>query len=383
MSTLKQLILLRISSGGNISILCCYQCAGLLIKTLTQSINLESGKGGKNMEDRLGRKITYLRVSVTERCNLRCLYCRPESDSGAGDGDCGNSNGGLGAAALDNESFLRIIAAAAALGVKKIRLTGGEPLVYPDLAALVAGIRAIAGIEEITLTTNGLLLAEQAGQLKAAGLDRVNISMDSLEVTRFAELTRGGDLKKVLQGMAAAMAAGLSLIKLNVVLVKGVNDCEISDFATLTMGLPIQVRFLELMPFGIGAEMGRSAVVSADEVIARLPDLIPVEINKAQNAGPARVFRLPGARGTIGFISPVSSCFCPSCNRLRLTSNGLLQPCLFSAEGIDIGTAARSGVSSEELSAIIRRAVLAKPEDWRKVAREIPDRCGRCALGRP
>lgn len=351
------------------------------------------------MEDRLGRNITYLRVSVTEHCNLRCLYCRPESDSG-GDSDRGNSDDGLyGLSAgqvskqppkpskeplsLDNESFIRIIAAAAALGVKKIRLTGGEPLVYPDLAALVDGIRAISGIEEITLTTNGLLLAEQVGQLKAAGLDRVNISLDSLAATRFAELTRGGDLKKVLQGMAAALAAGLSPIKLNVVLIKGINDGEISDFAALTMDQPIQVRFLELMPFGMGVEMGRGAVVPAEEVIARLPGLIPVNTDPTQNAGPARIFRLPGARGTIGFISPVTSCFCPSCNRLRLTSHGLLQPCLFSAEGIDIGTAARSGAPCEELSAIIRRAVLAKPENWRKVAREIPDHCGRCALGRP
>jgi len=341
------------------------------------------------MEDRLGRNITYLRVSVTDHCNMRCLYCRPESDQEVGSSQDSLGTGTAGqdsiqSVTLDNGEFIKIIAAAATLGVKKIRLTGGEPLVYPHLAALVAGIRAISGIEEITLTTNGLLLAEQAAELKAAGLDRVNISLDSLETARFAELTRGGDLQKVLRGMLAAMGAGLSPIKLNVVLVRGVNDCEISNFTALTMRMPIQVRFLELMPFGIGAEMGRSAVVPANEVIAKLPGLVPAETEGlAPSAGPARVFRLPEARGTIGFISPVTSCFCPSCNRLRLTSYGLLQPCLFSAEGIDIGTAVRGGANREELSAIIRQAVLAKPEDWRKVAREIPDRCGRCALGRP
>jgi len=360
------------------------------------------------MEDRLGRNITYLRVSVTDHCNLRCLYCRPANDGEnvreggrERDRDPGKSTDGTGtgigtgigmgtgtgivqSVSLNNEDFIKIITAAAALGVKKIRLTGGEPLVYPNLAALVAGIRAISGIEEITLTTNGLLLAEQAMSLKAAGLDRVNISLDSLQTARFAELTRGGDLQKVLQGMSVAVAAGLTPIKLNVVLVRGVNDCEIADFAALTMRLPIEVRFLELMPFGTGAELGRSAVVPADEVIAKLPGLIPVERkDPMHSAGPARVFRLPDARGTIGFISPVTSCFCPSCNRLRLTSYGLLQPCLFSAEGIDIGTAVRGGASHEELSAIIQQAVLAKPENWHKVAREIPDRCGRCSLGRP
>lgn len=323
------------------------------------------------MQDTLGRNITYLRVSVTERCNLRCLYCRPEADGSSDDGS------------LTNAEFLRVVQAAAGLGVRKVRLTGGEPLLRRDLNGLIQGIRAIPGIEEITLTTNGLLLSDMAGDLKKAGLDRVNVSLDSLKPGRFKTLTRGGDLKKVMSGIEASLIAGLLPVKLNVVLVRGVNDDELSELADLTVKRPIEVRFLELMPFGMGMQLGKDALVSGREILARLPGLEPVTATHSETAGPARLFRYPGALGTVGIISPVSSCFCPSCNRLRLTSTGVLQPCLFSPGGVDIGAAARRGAGAGELAEKLIEAVRAKPDNWHHVARETLDACGRCALGRP
>lgn len=322
------------------------------------------------MFDLLGRDITYLRVSLTDRCNMRCVYCRPEED-GSGT-----------SAALSNADFQRIIAVAAKKGVRKIRLTGGEPLLYAGLVELIHGIASL-GFEEITLTTNGLLLTEKAPELKRAGLTRVNVSLDSLNAARFGRLTRGGDLGRVLDGVQAALSAGLTPVKLNVVLMRGVNEDEVAAFADLTREQPVQVRFLELMPFGVGAELGSQAVVTSDEILRRLPGLVPAETPLCETAGPARVYRLPDAVGTVGLISPVSSCFCPSCNRLRLTSTGVLQPCLFSAEGVDMANALRSGAGDDELARLFVDAVNSKPANWHMVAREIPDRCGRCALGRP
>lgn len=323
------------------------------------------------MLDLLGRNITYLRVSLTERCNMRCIYCRPE------EGGTGTPTG------LSTMDFKRIIAVAALKGVRKIRLTGGEPLLYEGLTELIEGIRSLQSIEEITLTTNGLLLKEMANELKRAGLTRVNVSLDSLNPIRFERLTRGADLGRVLEGVTAAVAAGLTPVKLNVVLMRGVNEDEVAAFADLTREQPVQVRFLELMPFGLGAELGTRAVVTSAEILRRLPDLESAEESLSETAGPARVYRLPGASGTIGLISPVSSCFCPSCNRLRLTSTGLLQPCLFSADGIDIANALRNGTNDGELARLFVEAVNSKPANWHQAAREIPDRCGRCALGRP
>lgn len=323
------------------------------------------------MQDMLGREITYLRVSVTERCNLRCLYCRPEAE---GPGDDGS---------LSNAEFLRVIETAAGLGVKKIRLTGGEPLLRRDLEGLIRGIRSTPGIDEITLTTNGLLLSAVAAGLKASGLNRVNISLDSLKPDRFRKMTRGGDLSQVMRGIEASLEAGLRPVKLNVVLVRGDNDDEIPDLARLTVERPIAVRFLELMPFGMGMQLGARSLVPAAEILERLPGLEPLAADHPETAGPARLFRYPGAQGTIGIISPVSSCFCPSCNRLRLTSTGILQPCLFSSGGVDIGEALRRNAGDEELADRLLQAVRAKPGDWHSVARTAPDECGRCALGRP
>lgn len=323
------------------------------------------------MQDGLGRQITYLRVSVTEDCNLRCLYCRPAKGGDSGD------------IRLGGVELFRAISAASRLGVRKIRFTGGEPLLRPDLTEIISQTRTLTGIEEITLTTNGILLGAQAAKLREAGLDRVNVSLDSLDPARYRRLTRGGNISEVQAGIEAALSVGLAPLKLNVVLVRGVNEDEIPRFADLTMDRPIQVRFLELMPFGMGAKMGERAVVSAPEILARLPGIESQPVPTGRANGPARIYRLPGAVGTVGIISPVSSCFCPMCNRLRLTSNGVLQPCLFSAGGIDIGSALRAGADEQELMRIIAGAAGEKPANWQNASRGNLDRCGRCALGRP
>lgn len=302
--------------------------------------------------DSYHRVIRYLRISVTDRCNLRCQYCMPA--------------GGIPllehAAVLRYEEIARVARVAAGLGITHIRLTGGEPLARKGLTDLVRQIAMIDGIEDISLTTNGTLLAGQAQALAAAGLRRVNISLDSLRPERYREITRCGNIADVLAGIDAVRQAGLEPLKVNVVAVRGVNDDELVDFARRTVDEGWNVRFIERMPIGTSAKNNQDGYISADEVQQvietgcgpLLPDVL-------YGSGPARYWRIPGAAGTIGFISALSRHFCPQCNRLRLSADGRLMPCLFSPLEYDIRTPLRAGASDEELAALLRQVIAAKP----------------------
>jgi len=304
--------------------------------------------------DAFNRPISYLRVSVTDRCNLRCIYCMPA------EGVPWRPHEEI----LSYEEIETVVRAAASLGITKVRLTGGEPLVRKGLVDLVAMIASIPGIDDLAMTTNGTLLARHAEELKAAGLKRVNVSLDSLWPERFRRITRLGELSDTLEGIAAAKEAGLVPVKVNTVVIRGLNDDEVVDFARLTVEGDWHVRFIEVMPLGDNAEWAGNGYVPMDEVRGRiereLGELIPAKL--AVGSGPARYYRLPGARGTIGFITPISKHFCYQCNRLRLTADGHLRPCLLSDYEIDLRTPLRQGATIEEIKCLIVEAVRAKPE---------------------
>lgn len=274
------------------------------------------------MKDIFGREIYYLRLSVTERCNLRCRYCMPE------DGICKKDHEEM----LTEEEMILAVEAAASLGFRKLRITGGEPLVKKNILSICSRASAVEGIEEVCLTTNGILLPQMARQLREAGVHRVNISLDTLSREKYAHITRRDNLETALAGIESAIEAGFSRIKINTVLIGGFNDDEIQELAALTVRYPVDVRFIELMPMGDHEEFGQNAMIPCDEVLARLPELEPVRAD----GGVARLFRLPDAQGNIGLISPVSSHFCAECNRIRLTADGKLKPCLHSSEEFSI-----------------------------------------------
>lgn len=292
------------------------------------------------MLDSYGRTIDYLRLSVTERCQLRCAYCMPA-------GACGGRDD---AALCSRDELTELAAACAALGVRKIRLTGGEPLLRADLLPLIEGLRALPGLEELTLSTNGQRLAELAAPLRAAGLDRLNVSLDSLRPARYRALTGGGELDRVFAGIAAAEAAGFRDLRLNAVLLKGVNDDELAELAGLARTHPWSVRFIELMPIGPGAAMPE-AFLPADAVLRELPELVPLE-----GQGVARLYTAPGWAGTVGLIAPMSACFCAACSRIRITADGRLKPCLHSSEEYPL-----RGLHGDDLKAAILAAVQRKP----------------------
>ena len=306
--------------------------------------------------DAYNRPISYLRVSVTDRCNLRCRYCMPPG----------------GVACRSHEEILRyeeielIVRAAARLGITKVRLTGGEPLVRLGIAGLVRRLAGIEGVDDLAMTTNGILLARYAMELRDAGLDRVNVSLDTLRPERFHEITRLGRLEDVLTGMEAARRARLEPIKINTVVIRGMNDDEVVDFARKTMEDAWNVRFIELMPIGegvMGVAEWRRKVVTADEVLKRiegeLGTLEPAKISVG--GGPARYYRLPGAEGTIGFITPISEHFCYRCNRLRLTADGKLRPCLLSEQEIDLRSVLRGGADVERIMDVLQNGIDSKP----------------------
>lgn len=296
------------------------------------------------MIDRLGRDIRYLRLSVTERCTLRCAYCR------ADEGGCPKK------AELLAEDFLRIVRVMAGLGIQKVRITGGEPMLRRDLHELIRGIRAIEGIHEINLTTNAQQLPGQAKALKLAGLDRLNISIDSLREERYAELTGGGALSAVLTGIDEALDAGFRPLKLNAVLLKGVNDDEVDDFIALTKDRPIDMRFIELMPLGGAGHDARR--VTGAEIRTAHPALVPVE--KRYESQPSSDYQMPGYVGRVGFIDAVSHRFCDRCNRIRVMSDGMLRPCLGQNAEVSL-LEALSRPDDEMLTACIRRAIYEKP----------------------
>jgi cyclic pyranopterin phosphate synthase len=304
------------------------------------------------ISDSFQRPINYLRISVTDRCNLRCVYCMPE------EGVTLMSHADI----LTYEEIYTVAKVAAGLGINKVRLTGGEPLVRLGLADLVKMLASIKAIDDLSLTTNGILLAENAARLKQAGLHRVNISLDTLRPERFREITRCGELEDTLKGIAAAHAAGLEPVKINMVVMAGINDDELIDFTRKTIDDGWHVRFIEHMPV-IADSPAPSRLFSVKEMRNRIETLGRLEPWKVDvGNGPAKYFRLPGARGTIGFITPVTEHFCYQCNRLRLTADGKLRPCLLSEEEIDLREALRSGAPPDELKQLIEKAIACKPE---------------------
>ncbi len=299
------------------------------------------------------RQINYLRISVTDRCNLNCIYCSE------GNPDTPELRSGI----LTYEEISRIVEVAAALGITTVRLTGGEPLVRADLSRLVRMLGRIKGIDDIALTTNGILLGKYAEELKKAGLKRVNVSLDTLQSDKFKRIAGSNHLKEVLNGIESARQAGLNPVKINMVVMHGINDDEITDFARLTISKGWHVRFIEFMPLGtLKNEVGE--MVSAEEIRERIQSLGHLEPDKGEDGnGPARYYRFAGARGTIGFISPMTEHFCHSCNRLRLTADGHLRPCLLDDDEIDLRVPLRNGVETEELKELIRKAVGLKQEE--------------------
>ncbi len=302
------------------------------------------------LTDSFNRQIDYLRISITDQCNLKCIYCMPEK--GLKHFDQSDI--------LTTSEIIRIVRVACKYGVRKVRLTGGEPLLRNDIIPLISGIKD-AGIKDLSITTNGQRLAGMAELLNKAGLDRVNISLDTLIAERYREMTRGGEIDRVWEAVAEAEKAGLSPVKINMVPVRGVNDDEVSRFAALTLYKDVHVRFIEFMPVGKHGTWTPDAYLSKDEIMERVADVGKLIRLPFKGGGPSRNYRIEGAQGMIGFISPISDCFCDSCNRLRLTAIGKIRPCLFSEIAVDIKTPLRSGVSDDELESLYRRAVLSKP----------------------
>ena len=302
--------------------------------------------------DSWGRNINYLRISVTDRCNLRCIYCMPP------EGLRQMPQGEI----LSYEEIRTVVQAAAELGIHKVRLTGGEPLVRAELPQLIRMLRQIEGIRELSLTTNGTLLKKSALELRQAGLSRVNVSLDTLRAERFRHITRVGELKDVLEGIEAAKKAGFDPVKINTVVVRGINDDEILDFARMTNSEGWHVRFIELMPFGDVAQSVPS--VELRQRIELVGKLEPCpDFNGIVSNGPAAYYRLDGAKGVIGLISPLSEpSFCSRCNRLRLTPDGKLRPCLLAEEEVDLKMPLRNRVPLAEVKRLILKAVASKPE---------------------
>ncbi len=306
--------------------------------------------------DSFNRPIEYLRISVTDRCNLRCVYCMPE------EGVPPLSHGEI----LSYEEIARLARVVVELGVTRLRITGGEPLARKGVERLVGMLSAIPGVDDLSMTTNGILLAGAAEGLARAGLQRVNISLDSLRPERYGAMTRRGRLEDVLAGMEAAGRAGLAPVKINAVVVRGLNDDEVLDLARKTVVEGWNVRFIEVMPLGADPMWAHDGFVSSSEIRRRIEDAFGalVAVN-GDGAGPARYYRVEGAEGTIGFISPLSEHFCFRCNRLRLTANGRLLPCLMSEDGIDVRSALRHGATGEELRQLVLQAISAKPAGHR------------------
>lgn len=300
--------------------------------------------------DAYGRRINYLRLSVTDRCNLRCSYCMPEEGV---EKLCHSE-------VLSYADLLRISAEAVAAGIEKIRVTGGEPLVRKGILELLERLGALPGLKELVLTTNGLLLKEMAQGLRDAGVQRLNISLDSLRAETFSAITRGGELSRVLEGIDAAERAGFPAHKINVVVMRGVNDGEILDFVKLTLERPYAVRFIEYMPTSGEADW-RDLCVPGAEIMERIAARYEIEgtVN-TERSGPSKNFRIKGAPGSLGIITAMTGHFCDSCNRLRVTASGIAKGCLFSGDGVDLRPILATG-DDDLLRQEIRRIVEAKP----------------------
>jgi cyclic pyranopterin phosphate synthase len=313
--------------------------------------------------DRFGRQIQYLRISLTDHCNLRCLYCMPE-----------DVNFKPSAELMQDDEILRLVRLFSGLGFYKFRLTGGEPTVRPHIVDLVREIASTAGVRSLTMTTNGVLFARLAHDLAQAGLQRVNFSLDTLDPDKFNRLTRRGDLNDVWAGIQAAEDAGLTPIKINAVVVRHYNEEDVVDLARLTLEHPWQVRFIEMMPFAGITEFQRMQKVSSVDVQTWIEAILgPLEtLNNGQLDGEARLFRLPDGIGTIGFIATLTQPFCASCTRARLTSDGRLRLCLLSEMEVDLLTPLRDGATDAELRQIILDSIWQKPWGHRLADDVIP-----------
>jgi cyclic pyranopterin phosphate synthase len=278
------------------------------------------------------------------------------------------------------EEIFRILKIAVRIGVRKIRLTGGEPLARKDIRHFVELIHTLRGIEDLSMTTNGILLAQNARDLAGAGLGRVNISLDSMNPERYRHITRGGEIGSVFRGIEAAEEAGLLPIKINMVPIRGLNDDEIPEFAKLTLHSPHQVRFIEYMPFGEEGTWSRDKFMPAEEVRQSVEHVAPLVPAKISKSGPARYFRFEGAPGVVGFISPLSNHFCEKCNRLRLTPDGTLRPCLFADTEIDLKPALRGGGTDREIERLIHLSIDAKPKGHSGKISDLPAHAGGCRL---
>ncbi|MDO5359088.1 GTP 3',8-cyclase MoaA [Slackia faecicanis] len=318
------------------------------------------------MKDSHGRTIDYLRISLTDRCNLRCIYCMPEE----------------GVHALSHDDILtleeieRLVRVAADMGITRVRLTGGEPLVRRGVTGLVRALNDIPGIESVALTTNGILLPRMAGELAEAGLSRVNISLDTLDPEQYGAITRCGSFDDAMAGIDAALEAGFSPVKLNAVVVRSLNQ-DVLSFARMSIDRPLHVRFIEYMPVGesagaCGCGWGKEDVIPSDELHAMIDEqaeaaglgrLVPAAKHRPSGWGPARYYEFENAQGTVGFISPLSRHFCSECNRLRLTADGKIRPCLFSDEEFDVRAALRSGGTDDDVRAVLYEALGAKPDE--------------------
>lgn len=298
------------------------------------------------MKDSLGREIDYLRISLTESCNLRCIYCMPE---GVAPKVCGET--------LTKENIFDIVEVAVELNIKKIRLTGGEPLLRQDIVEIVQGIKD-RGIEKIYITTNGILLYEKIEKLKKAGLKGVNISLDTLDREQFNYITRGGDLERVLQGIEKALNLNLE-VKINSVIMKDINENAIEELAKLTLNSQLDVRFIELMPIGQGKKF---TGISNNDIYNRLEKTFEFDRNYKEIKGVSTYYKLKDSKGNIGFISPINSCFCETCNKIRLTSDGVIKRCLNSKGNTNIKESLDKNIEKEEIKEILEQEIFKKPE---------------------
>jgi GTP 3',8-cyclase len=312
---------------------------------------VEAARAGDGMRDGFGRRIEYLRISVTDKCNLRCVYCMPEE--------------GLPwlrrAELLSYEEIAQVVAEMARLGLRRVRITGGEPLVRRNLPELIRRIRAVPGIEDVALSTNAVLLAEHAAALREAGVDRLNVSLDSLHAERVDAISRrAGSHDAIMRGLRAAEAVGFSPLKINTVIMRSRNLDEIADFARITMERPWHVRFIEVMPVGENLDVSANEYVPAAEMLEHVRRIGRIEpVGGPAGNGPATYFALPGARGTVGVITPMSHNYCDRCNRMRLTADGRLRPCLFGAIETPLREAVRRG---DPLAPLIAHTLAIKPE---------------------
>jgi cyclic pyranopterin phosphate synthase len=325
------------------------------------------------MDDRFGRKIDYLRISITDRCNLRCLYCMPA--------------GGISvkprSEILRLEEVLRLVKIALQLGIDKFRLTGGEPLLRRGVIPFVQTLTLLPGVADLSLTTNGMLLTHFNQRLWEAGVRRLNISLDTLDPVKYRQMTRGGDFHQVWDGIMEALAVGFRPVKLNVVALNQFNDREWAQFARLTYEHPLHVRFIEIMPVGASWQLAGSHFAASSQVQQRIEQALGAldAVEGVPGNGPASSYRLAGAQGTIGFIGAVSSHFCDRCNRLRLTADGKLRPCLHDQREVDLLQAMRSGAGDAELQDLFRAALLLKPSNYHEATGAPADGRGMCQIG--